>query len=125
MPVNRRWPLAELKGALRAWKRVCARDSLSVEYVLLAGVNDRREHALALASWLRELDTAVHLIPCNPRVGSPFARPSGRAVADFFGWLVGAGQFTLVRAGRGERILAGCGQLGARRPAGGPPPGGD
>lgn len=123
MPVNRRWPLAELKEALRAWKRVCARDSLSVEYVLLAGVNDRREHALALASWLRELDTAVHLIPCNPRGGSPFARPSGRAVADFFGWLVGAGQFTLVRAGRGERILAGCGQLGARRPAGGRPAG--
>ncbi len=116
MPVNRQYPMEALKEALREWKRVCARDSLSVEYVLIAGVNDRREHARQLAAWLRELDTAVHLIPCNPRRGAPFARPAPERVAEFFRWLAEEeGQFCLVRAGRGERILAGCGQLGGGR----------
>ncbi len=69
-------------------------------------------YARALAAWLRELDTAVHLIPCNPRRDAPFGRPSEEATAGFFRWLVAEGQFTLVRTGRGERIRAGCGQLG-------------
>jgi 23S rRNA (adenine2503-C2)-methyltransferase len=82
-------------------------------------VNGGREHALELAAWLADLRSAVHLIPCNPGPGSPFARPTPQELEAFFRWLVEAGQFTLVRATRGAEIQAACGQLGGGQTSGG------
>ncbi|HKP97561.1 MAG TPA: 23S rRNA (adenine(2503)-C(2))-methyltransferase RlmN [Fibrobacteria bacterium] len=114
MPVNRQWPLAELKRALRDFPLARKGDFLFMEYVLLAGVNDSREHALEVAEYLRDLKACVNLIPYNPRLDSPFGRPEKDGVARFYHWLMEAGQYCRIRGTKGMDAMAACGQLGNR-----------
>ncbi len=114
MPANRLWPLGELKVVLRQWPLSHRDDFILAEYVLLAGVNDTNRHALALAAWLRGVKACVNLIPCNPRTGSPFARPPRERVAGFFHTLMAAGQYCRIRGTKGDGAMAACGQLGNR-----------
>jgi 23S rRNA (adenine2503-C2)-methyltransferase len=132
MPINRQWPLSELKAALADFPLHRRGDFLFMEYVLIAGVNDTREHALEVAGYLRGLKACVNLIPYNPRRESPFARPERESTARFFHWLMDAGQYCRVRGTKGKDAMAACGQLGNRAlrrsrstavPAGGPPAG--
>ena len=111
MPVGRAWPLEELLTALRAFP-VPSRRRLTVEYVLLAGVNDTAEDARRLAALLRDLRCKVNLLSFNPWEGAPFARPSDDAVAAFRSVLRAEGLTTTVRASRGRAVGAACGQLG-------------
>ena len=114
MPVNRSYDMAELKEALRRWPLPRPQDFLFMEYVLMAGVNDGPEHADALIAWLSDLRACVNLIPYNPRLDSPFARPSPEAVQAFFKRLMEAGQSCRVRGTKGDSAMAACGQLGNR-----------
>lgn len=114
MPINRQWNLAELKSALRDFPLARKDDFLFMEYVLLAGVNDSREHALEVAGYLRDLKACVNLIPYNPRLESPFGRPDQEGVASFYHWLMDAGQYCRVRSTKGNDAMAACGQLGNR-----------
>lgn len=114
MPVNKTWPLAALKAALLEFPLLRKDDFLFMEYVLIPGVNDAREHALEVAGYLRGLKACVNLIPYNPRRESPFARPERSSVADFFHWLMDAGQYCRVRGTKGSDAMAACGQLGNR-----------
>jgi 23S rRNA (adenine2503-C2)-methyltransferase len=114
MPVNLRWPMAELKAALLDYPLHHKDDFIFMEYVLIPGVNDGRGHALEVAEYLRGLRACVNLIPYNPRHESPFARPERRGVADFFHWLMEAGQHCRVRGTKGGDAMAACGQLGNR-----------
>ncbi len=121
MPVNERYPLAEVIEACRAFYAV-KRRRVFVEYVMLAGVNDRYEQALALARVLQAGgDRAnpifkVNLIPFNPS-GSEF-RGSGReSIAAFQHALESRGVPVTVRLTRGRDIDAACGQLAARAAA--------
>ncbi|MEO7427572.1 MAG: 23S rRNA (adenine(2503)-C(2))-methyltransferase RlmN [Fibrobacteria bacterium] len=114
MPVNRQWKLAELKTALREYPLAHKDDFLFMEYVLLAGVNDAREHALEVAEYLRDLRACVNLIPYNPRLESPFGRPDKEGVARFYHWLMEAGQYCRIRGTKGKDAMAACGQLGNR-----------
>ena len=114
MPVNRQWPLAELKAALADFPLHRRGDFLFMEYVLIAGVNDTREHALEVAAYLRGLKACVNLIPYNPRRDSPFARPERESTARFFHWLMDAGQYCRIRGTKGKDARAACGQLGNR-----------
>jgi 23S rRNA (adenine2503-C2)-methyltransferase len=114
MPINRQWNLAELKAALRDFPLARKGDFLFMEYVLLAGVNDSREHALEVAEYLRDLKACVNLIPYNPRLESPFGRPDKQGVADFYHWLMEAGQYCRIRGTKGNGAMAACGQLGNR-----------
>lgn len=114
MPINRQWNLAELKSALRDFPLAKKSDFLFMEYVLLAGVNDTREHALEVAEYLRDLKACVNLIPYNPRLESPFGRPDKEGVASFYHWLMEAGQYCRVRGTKGNDAMAACGQLGNR-----------
>jgi 23S rRNA (adenine2503-C2)-methyltransferase len=132
MPINRQWPLSELKAALADFPLHRRGDFLFMEYVLIAGVNDTREHALEVAEYLRGLKACVNLIPYNPRRESPFARPGRESTARFFHWLMDAGQYCRVRGTKGKDAMAACGQLGNRAlkrnraaalPAGGAPAG--
>ncbi len=114
MPVNDRYPLAAvLAEARRYYAR--RRRRVFVEYVLLAGVNDRVEQALALAALLDPVVFKVNLIPYNPTGG--FAPPSRKAVEAFRTALQRAGLRATVRLTRGQEIDAACGQLAARRAA--------
>jgi 23S rRNA (adenine2503-C2)-methyltransferase len=114
MPINRQWPLADLKAALREYPLARKGDFLFMEYVLIEGVNDAREHALEVAEYLRDLKACVNLIPYNPRLESPFGRPEKEGVARFYHWLMEAGQYCRIRGTKGKDAMAACGQLGNR-----------
>jgi 23S rRNA (adenine2503-C2)-methyltransferase len=113
MPVNERYPLADVLDACRRWHEARRRE-VFVEYLMLAGVNDRHEQALELAAVLQPRRAfKVNLIPYNP-TDAEF-RGSGRdAIAAFRAVLEQRGLRTTVRLTRGRDIDAACGQLAAR-----------
>ncbi|KMY65706.1 hypothetical protein AAU61_20675 [Desulfocarbo indianensis] len=119
MPVNLRFPLAQLKEALLAYPLKPTR-RITLEYVLLAGVNDQPEHARQLAKWVHGLKCKINLIAYNPHEGSDFQRPSDQAVERFQQILLDKNLTALLRASRGADIAAACGQLAAK-PAGDEP----
>jgi 23S rRNA (adenine2503-C2)-methyltransferase len=84
---------------------------VTIEYTLIEGVNDQREHALELADLLREIPCKINLIPFNTFAQSSYRRPSGNAVQRFWQVLVDAGYIVTVRTTRGDDIDAACGQL--------------
>ena len=115
VPVNRRYPLAELADACAQYVSVSGR-RLSLEWALIHDVNDRRLDASELAAFARPLGAHVNLIPLNPTpgyavVGSPRARVSG-----FRDELTAFGVNATVRLTRGVEIDAACGQLAAGAP---------
>ncbi|WP_019589435.1 MULTISPECIES: bifunctional tRNA (adenosine(37)-C2)-methyltransferase TrmG/ribosomal RNA large subunit methyltransferase RlmN [unclassified Thioalkalivibrio] len=112
VPINRKYPIAPLIDACRRYVEATGSHSgVTVEYVLLAGVNDRPEHARELAALLRELPCKLNLIPFNPFPGAPFDRPSEADIERFERLLQKAGYVTTVRRTRGDDIDAACGQL--------------
>jgi 23S rRNA (adenine2503-C2)-methyltransferase len=110
MPVNRKYPLAELIAALRRYPT--GRRPITIEYVLLGGVNDTPVLADTLARLLRRVHCKVNLIPFNPHSGLPYAAPGQAAVLAFQSRLKAAGLTALVRRSQGVEIGAACGQLG-------------
>lgn len=113
VPINRRYPIAELLASARRYidaqsdgKRV-----VTVEYTLIAGVNDRPEQARELARLLRGFPCKINLIPFNPFPDSSYQRPSGNAVSRFRQVLADAGFVVTRRTTRGDDIDAACGQL--------------
>lgn len=112
VPINRKYPLKELMAACDRYTSGKERRAHVVyEYVLLDGVNDGKEHALALAKLLRERAAKLNIIPFNPYPGALYKRPSATRVARFQDWLHNAGIRTTVRRTRGDEIDAACGQL--------------
>lgn len=119
MPVNRRWPLAELIRALRSYP-LPAKGHILVEYVLINGLNDSPEHAGRLAALVEGLPVKVNLIACNPVPEAGFEPPPDQVIDNFRRRLVENKVFVRVRSSKGCGILAACGQLGrvpAKRPA--------
>ena len=112
MPVNDRYPLADVLEACRAW-RAARRKRVYVEYLMLGGVNDRPDQARALAQALTPHEAfKVNLIPYNP-TGGEFRGSSREAIEAFRGELVRRGVPATVRLTRGRDIAAACGQLAA------------
>ena len=118
MPINKRWPLAELLAACKEFERsLKPGERFTFEYVMLDGVNDSDEHARQLANLLNrhQLRAKVNLIPHNPADPLPY-RPSPAArVEAFKAVLADKGVHAFVRRPRGRDIYAACGQLAARR----------
>jgi 23S rRNA (adenine2503-C2)-methyltransferase len=114
MPVNRKHPLKDLVAALRRYPT--GRHPVTIEYVLLGGVNDARGMAEKLARLLRGLKCRVNLIPFNPHSGLPYPAPTEKAVLAFQKELRAEGYTAIIRKSQGAEIGAACGQLG--RPAG-------
>lgn len=114
VPVNRKYPLADLLAACRHYLRARGpRHSITFVYTLIAGVNDSLAEAWNLARLLRDLRCKVNLIPFNPFPGDPagYRRPDPTAVSAFRNVLVRAGLTTTRRTTRGDAINAACGQL--------------
>jgi 23S rRNA (adenine2503-C2)-methyltransferase len=109
MPINRRWPLADLMGAADEYVRRTHR-RVSYEYVLLAGVNDAPEHAEALVGLLRGRLAHVNLIPYNATDAEFGETPKHHARA-FRDRIASSGLSVTIRASRGSDITAACGQL--------------
>ena len=111
MPVNRRYPLEEVLAACRAY-HARRRRQVFVEYVMLAGVNDRYEQAVALAELLDPRAFKVNLIPYNPT--GAYNGSSRPAIAAFAAALEAHGIRATIRVTRGRDIAAACGQLAGR-----------
>ena len=112
MPVNERYPLPEVLDACREWHAARKRQ-VFVEYLMLGGVNDRYEQAVALAALLQPRKAfKVNLIPYNP-TDSGFQASSREAIAAFQEALERRGVRTTIRLTRGQDIAAACGQLAA------------
>ncbi len=114
MPINRSYPLKDLLDALRRFP-LESRRRITIEYILLAGFNDRPADAVALAQLLRKLPVKVNLIPFNadPVLGERFARPDDAVVDRFQETLIARHLTATVRRTRGEDVGAACGQLRA------------
>ncbi len=113
VPINRKYPLAELMAACKRYLPAAPRDFITFEYCMLDGVNDQPEHAQQLVALVREhgVPCKFNLIPFNPFPDSGL-KCSGRAVVKAFAeQLNAAGIVTTVRKTRGDDIDAACGQL--------------
>jgi len=113
VPVNRQYPLADVRGALQDYCTQTRRQ-FTVEWTLLRDVNDAPQHAAELVRWLDGLKAAVNLIPYNPVEGLPYAPSSRAACRAFLQELVRHGIKATLRAERGGDIAAACGQLRQR-----------
>ena len=112
MPVNRKYPIEHLLSACRKIP-FSPRTSITFEYVMLAGINDRPSDAQTLVRILRGIPSKVNLIPFNPYEGSKLKRPSDEKVFAFQKILTNAGMNAFIRKSKGQDILAACGQLKA------------
>lgn len=112
MPLNKKWDIAKLMEALEAFP-LPPRRRITVEYVLLRGVNDTPEDARRLITLLRPMRerVKVNLIPFNPWPGAPYDRPEARDVDRFGAALRDARYNVTIRYSKGDDIGAACGQL--------------
>ena len=110
MPINRKYPLAVLMEALRAYP-LPARRRITIEYTLVAGKNDDPTEARKLVKLLRGLPVKVNLIPMNPIAASSLGPPDMRGVLGFQRILCDAGYSCFIRRRRGDDVDAACGQL--------------
>ncbi|PWB39465.1 MAG: 23S rRNA (adenine(2503)-C(2))-methyltransferase RlmN [Rhodocyclales bacterium] len=111
VPINRKYPLAELMAACRRYLEKSPRDFITFEYVMLDGVNDSEEHARELIRLVRDVPCKLNLIPFNPFPASGFKRSPAQRVRRFAEILMQAHIITTTRKTRGEDIDAACGQL--------------
>jgi 23S rRNA (adenine2503-C2)-methyltransferase len=119
MPVNRRYPIAELLAACRSFPMKQGR-RITFEYVLLGGVNDTDEDAARLAKLLAGIPAKVNVIPYNANPGLGFDAPRPERVAAFRDLLIRRNVTAVVRKNRGQDIAAACGQLAAEGGPGDP-----
>lgn len=111
MPVNKRWPIEEVVGAMRAYSRATGR-KITIEYLLLAELTDTPTQAAELARLIKGMPTVVNVIPFNyVATEEAFKRPSRERVRAFKNELKKRGVNVTERVERGHDIAAACGQL--------------
>ncbi|MEI6798584.1 MAG: 23S rRNA (adenine(2503)-C(2))-methyltransferase RlmN [Pseudomonadota bacterium] len=111
VPINKKWNIATLLDALRAYPGLSNSERITFEYVMLDGVNDTKEDAHRLVDLLRGIPAKVNLIPFNEWPGAPYKRSSGNRIHAFADIIHNAGYASPIRTPRGEDIMAACGQL--------------
>lgn len=111
VPINRRYPIAELMAACRRYVARNPHRHVTVEYVMLNGVNDSDAHARKLVRCLEGLSAKLNLIPFNPYPGAGFESSPQERVDRFREIVLRAGYMTVTRRPRGRDISAACGQL--------------
>lgn len=111
VPINKRWNIATLLEALKAYPGLSNSERITFEYVMLDGVNDTKEDAHRLVKLLEGIPAKVNLIPFNEWPGAPYKRSSGNRIHAFADIIYKAGYASPIRTPRGEDIMAACGQL--------------
>jgi len=115
VPLNKRFPIAELLETLREEPRINRRRPVFFEYTLMDGINDSLEDARRLPGLLRGIPSKVNIIPMNPHPDAPYQPPSKATVDRFAAVLYDAGVRVTLRRDRGRDIDAACGQLANRK----------
>lgn len=114
MPIEKRYPLEELKKALLNYVEKTGR-RITIEYILIHGFNDTFEVAKELAHWLKDIKCNINLIPYNSVIENDYKKPSGNDIMKFKYLLEHSGKKVTVRLERGADIDAACGQLRGKR----------
>ena len=114
VPINKKYPIAELLNACRDYIKTENRRKITFEYVMLQDFNDTPKHARQLAKLLRNVPSKINLIPFNPFPNSPYQRSTQARIDEFRDILIKAGLITVTRKTRGDDIDAACGQLVGR-----------
>ena len=114
VPINRKYPIKELLAACERYISGETKRKITVEYVLLDGVNDKPEHARELVKLLKNVPCKINLIPFNPFPNSGYDTSSVEAIERFRNIIVKGGLLTTTRKTRGEDIDAACGQLAGK-----------
>lgn len=111
VPINKRWPLADLLEVLRSYPKVSNSERITFEYVMLDGVNDSDADAHRLVKLIDGIPAKINLIPFNEWPGAPYKRSSNNRIRAFADIIYKAGYASPIRKPRGEDIMAACGQL--------------
>ncbi len=111
VPLNKKYPLAELMRACQRYLEYAPRDFITFEYCMLDGVNDSDSHARELIALVRDVPCKFNLIPFNPFPESGLKRSANPRIKAFAQVLMNAGIVTTIRKTRGDDIDAACGQL--------------
>ena len=111
VPINRKYPLAELVDACRNYPGLSNARRITWEYVMLDGINDSDDDCRALLKLIKGIPSKLNLIPFNPWPGSPYICSPDERIDAFARRALNAGYASPVRAPRGRDILAACGQL--------------
>ena len=111
VPINRKYPIAELMDACRAYPGLGNARRITFEYVMLKGVNDSDAEARELVRLLKGVPAKINLIPFNPWPGAPYECSSWERIEGFADILSRAGYASPIRTPRGRDIFAACGQL--------------
>ena len=114
VPINRKYPIKELLAACKRYVSGETKRKVTVEYVLLDGVNDKPQHARELVKLLKDFPCKINLIPFNPFPDSGYETSSAEAIESFRNIVVKGGLLTTTRKTRGEDIDAACGQLAGK-----------
>ena len=111
VPLNRRYPIAELVEACRTYPGATNSRRITFEYVMLKGINDSLEDAKSLVDLISGIPAKINLIPFNPWPGAPYECSDPETIDRFGDFVNRAGYASPVRAPRGRDIMAACGQL--------------
>jgi len=111
VPLNKKYPIAELMAAIKAYPQLSNAKRVTFEYVMLKGVNDSPADAKALVKLLAGVPAKINLIPFNPWPGSQYECSDWGTIEAFAAILNRAGYASPIRTPRGRDILAACGQL--------------
>jgi 23S rRNA (adenine2503-C2)-methyltransferase len=113
MPINRKYPLAELKESLLRYQRATG-DKVTIEYILIRDKNASEKNARELVTYLSGLSAKVNLIPFNAHPGLPYERPSDEEISKFQAFLAKRSIAAPVRYSKGLDVSGACGQLAAK-----------
>ena len=111
VPINRKWNIETLLGALRDYPRLSNSERITFEYVMLKGVNDSDADARRLVKLIAGIPAKINLIPFNEWPGAPYERSDWERIEAFADIVHKAGYASPIRTPRGEDIMAACGQL--------------
>ena len=111
VPINKRWNIATLLDALRAYPKASNSERITFEYVMLKGVNDSDADARRLVKLIEGIPAKINLIPFNEWPGAPYERSDWARIEAFADIVYKAGYASPIRTPRGEDIMAACGQL--------------
>jgi 23S rRNA (adenine2503-C2)-methyltransferase len=112
VPINKKYPISELINSCKKYLlNYDGKRSITIEYVLIDGVNDSEELAIKLAKLLSNISCKINLIPFNPFDGSSYRRSKQNNIEEFKKILMNKGFITTLRVTRGDQIDGACGQL--------------
>ena len=112
VPINKKYPINDLLSSCKNYlSKQTGKRNITIEYILIDGINDSIKHAASLSKILSNLSCKINLIPFNPFNGSDYKRSTNRNIYAFKDYLIKKGYITTLRITRGDAIDGACGQL--------------